>query len=408
VEITSSSITHNVGDTYSIQLSPAKPEHAGYYRMVAENIKGRCEYTTLIHVLPLAIRSLQQQKARARRQWSSVERKRVVDEVMTGSGSAGYPNFPSPIKKSTTQPPFTSVGSDSEGYAPSQYEWRSSARAMSASTHPTYQANQYQSAQEQRSPSSSAFSGDAPHFVQTLISCVCAVGDEARFEAIVVGHPQPEVTWSKDGVDFNQVLALGSPIEFLTAEDGRATLVFRRVRPEDAGKYMCSAKNSSGVATSSAQLVIKARTEAPDFSKRLVSEEVAEGERIQWTVEVSGDPPPTVTWLRDGQLVPNCEEVRLFQPDASTQPNLYSMVIARVELADAGQFTCLLENSAGEARSTADLLVRPVGTEPGNFYHLTKVMQEKQVRGEELSRNQTLSIEPLPPAASPSSPQPQQ
>ena len=32
-----------------------------------------------------------------------------------------------------------------------------------------------------------------------------------------------------------------------------------------------------------------------------------------------------------------------------------------------------------QARSTADLVVRPTGTEPGNYFHVTKVTQEKQV-----------------------------
>lgn len=47
--------------------------------------------------------------------------------------------------------------------------------------------------------------------------------------------------------------------------------------------------------------------------------------------------------------------------------------IVKVEMADCGQFTCLAENSAGEARSTADLVVRPFGTEPGHYFHVTKV-----------------------------------
>lgn len=28
---------------------------------------------------------------------------------------------------------------------------------------------------------------------------------------------------------------------------------------------------------------------------------------------------------------------------------------------------------AGEARSTADLVVRPLGAQPGNYFHVTKV-----------------------------------
>lgn len=49
------------------------------------------------------------------------------------------------------------------------------------------------------------------------------------------------------------------------------------------------------------------------------------------------------------------------------------MIIKKVELADCGQFTCLAENVAGEARSTADLVVRRKGDEPGNYFHVTKV-----------------------------------
>ncbi len=37
------------------------------------------------------------------------------------------------------------------------------------------------------------------------------------------------------------------------------------------------------------------------------------------------------------------------------------------------QTTIQAENAAGEARSTADLVVRPIGTEPGAYFHVTKV-----------------------------------
>lgn len=52
---------------------------------------------------------------------------------------------------------------------------------------------------------------------------------------------------------------------------------------------------------------------------------------------------------------------------------VHSLVILRVEMADSGQFTCLAENVAGEARSTADLVVRSAGAEPGQYFHVTKV-----------------------------------
>ena len=45
--------------------------------------------------------------------------------------------------------------------------------------------------------------------------------------------------------------------------------------------------------------------------KRLISEETVEGDKLHWQVRVTGDPLPKVTWLRDGQVIPNCEEVQL-------------------------------------------------------------------------------------------------
>lgn len=89
-------------------------------------------------------------------------------------------------------------------------------------------------------------------------------------------------------------------------------------------------------------------------------------------------------------------------------------------MSDNGQITCYIENSAGEARSTADLIIRPKNTTPGNYIHITKISQEKQIRGilgirlvnllsndtrlkitllwrtlgEEVGGNQSLTIEP--------------
>lgn len=132
-----------------------------------------------------------------------------------------------------------------------------------------------------------------------------------------------------------------------------------------------------------------------------------EGDRLHWTIKVSGDPLPKVTWLRDGQIIPHCDEVQLidvslilsllltslmwkyFQEGNGT----HSLIIPRVQIEDSGQFTATAVNQGGEARSSADLVVRQRGAEPGTFFHITKVTQERQVKGEEVSRDQTFSIE---------------
>ena len=56
-------------------------------------------------------------------------------------------------------------------------------------------------------------------------------------------------------------------------------------------------------------------------------------------------------------------------------------MIPSAELVDGGQFTVRAENAAGEARSTADLVIRPKGAAPGKYYHVTKVRMKNCVFG---------------------------
>ncbi|VDL87268.1 unnamed protein product, partial [Nippostrongylus brasiliensis] len=237
-----------------------------------------------------------------------------------------------------------------------------------------------------------------------FISGVCNLKKSFKFS----GWPAPSVEWTKDGLPFTRA---SLPDVDISNIGGRVSLFFKKCSTVHSGKYMCTARNASGVATSSAQLVIRqdrycfhrnkrksispnfsAKTIAPDFIQRLISEEVTEGEQLKWTVKVTGDPMPKVTWLRDGIEIPNCEEVRLLDEGNG----VHSLVIVRTETADSGQFTCLAENLAGEARSTADLVVRPRGTHPGSYFHITKVTQEKQVEGEQPIRNTAFTIENPP------------
>uniref|UniRef100_A0A915ETQ8 Ig-like domain-containing protein n=1 Tax=Ditylenchus dipsaci TaxID=166011 RepID=A0A915ETQ8_9BILA len=376
----------NIGDTYSISFTPAKLENAGYYRMCAENIRGKTESLTLIHVRPRSM--IPQPVPKALKKTQSYEHQRLMDDFY-GHPQSGmqqrHLGTPPPPKRSH---PIAS-SSSTIAMSTSYYQPKNTFAAdynQQQQQHYQQQTSQSTMSQEQKWGSQVVNSEQAPHFTQTLVSVVGTVGEMAKFEAVVTGWPTPTPQWTKDGMALTKET---NPEATFSSIGGRLSLVFSTVKLEDAGKYMCTARNSSGVATSSAQLVVRPRTIAPDFTKRLISEEVMEGDTLKWSVQINGDPEPNVTWLRDGQLIPNCEEVKLIREGNG----VYSMIITRVEAADGGQFTCLLENEAGEARSTADLVVRPAGSKPGSYFHITKVTQEKQLKGEEMSRNQTFSIE---------------
>uniref|UniRef100_A0A915C1Q7 Ig-like domain-containing protein n=1 Tax=Parascaris univalens TaxID=6257 RepID=A0A915C1Q7_PARUN len=375
----------NIGDTYSIIFDSVKLENAGYYKMTAENIRGKTESLTILHVKPKSMR-----KQQVVRKPLTTEHVQVTEEFGEFEYEQRIDDRKLYIQKEHIEEELGMYDEEQQRIASKQP--LHSSRLV---TPPPAKKQQLQTTHEHLQQlheiydfedSSRKVAGHPPHFTQTLVSAVAATGDGTKFEGVVTGWPAPEVLWTKDGVPLSKTT---NPELVFSNIGGRVSLSFPNAQPEHAGKYMCTAKNASGVATSSAQLVVRPKTIAPDFVQRLISEEIVEGDQLKWTVHVTGDPVPKVTWLRDGQAIPNCDEVRLVDEGNG----VHSMIIVKVEMADCGQFTCLAENIAGEARSTADLVVRPQGSEPGNYFHVTKVTQEKQVKGEEVNRNQTFSIE---------------
>jgi hypothetical protein len=77
------------------------------------------------------------------------------------------------------------------------------------------------------------------------------------FSVFSTGYPQPIVTWHKNGQEL-------SPIDgsvMITFELNHARLEIKNVTVNDAGCYTCSAVNSVGSASSTADIVIKSKTE---------------------------------------------------------------------------------------------------------------------------------------------------
>ncbi|CAG9536090.1 unnamed protein product [Cercopithifilaria johnstoni] len=364
----------NIGDTYSIILEPARFDHAGVYKMTAENIRGETESVFVVRVLPSSLKPTTIEHVHVTEEYGAYEyEQRIPDECF--SQQLEYANDNLRMREE-----------EQRRLVAKQHSTRLLSPPPAKKQQLQTMHSQRQNLLERYDIEESRELGRPPHFTQTLVSVVAACGDETKFQGIVIGWPTPEVTWTKDGVPISKAT---NPELTFSNIGGHVSLTFPISQLEHSGKYMCTAKNASGVATSSAQLVVRPRTVAPDFVRRLISEEVAEGDELKWTVQVTGDPMPRISWMRNGLVIPHCDEVRLIDEGNG----VHSMVIVKVEMADSGQFTCLAENIAGEARSTADLVIRPAGSEPGSYFHVTKVTQEKKVKGEEVNRNESFAIE---------------
>lgn len=69
---------------------------------------------------------------------------------------------------------------------------------------------------------------------------------------------------SKDG---DQINAQTHPqIQFMD-QGGRVALIFKNAKATDGGKYMCTATNPAGVATSSAQFVVRRMFNTREYTR---------------------------------------------------------------------------------------------------------------------------------------------
>ncbi|KAJ8275944.1 hypothetical protein COCON_G00076960 [Conger conger] len=153
------------------------------------------------------------------------------------------------------------------------------------------------------------------------------------------GHPEPNVTWQKDGV------LLNSTDERYTVFNGK--LVISPALKNDSGTYVCVASNTVGTRESrAARLSVFAR---PVLSRKPLDVTVRVGETAWFSCEAQGDPLPSVKWTRDlGSLPYGRYEVN---PDHSLQ-------IHYVTVEDAGQYTCTAASEAGTTSASASLQVQ--------------------------------------------------
>uniref|UniRef100_G3TRK3 Myosin light chain kinase n=1 Tax=Loxodonta africana TaxID=9785 RepID=G3TRK3_LOXAF len=86
-----------------------------------------------------------------------------------------------------------------------------------------------------------------------------------------------------------------------------------------------------------------------------------DGSQVTMTVQVSGNPPPEVIWLHNGQEIQESEDFHFEQQGAR-----HSLCIQEVFPEDTGTYTCEAWNSAGEVRTQAVLTVQEPhdGTQP--------------------------------------------
>ncbi|KAM3875993.1 hemicentin-1 [Diretmus argenteus] len=168
-------------------------------------------------------------------------------------------------------------------------------------------------------------------------SVVEIISNPVTFACDATGIPPPSLTWLKNGRPIESSESLEMHIL-----SGGSKLQIARSQLSDSGTYTCVASNVEGKARKSYHLTIQV---PPSISGSELPSDVGVllHDSIQLACRAQGTPPPTIQWLKDGEVISRTGKKGLrISPDGST------LTLSGAHTSDSGKYTCVATNTAGE------------------------------------------------------------
>ncbi|MEE6484549.1 hypothetical protein FKM82_013905 [Ascaphus truei] len=199
-----------------------------------------------------------------------------------------------------------------------------------------------------RNPLGTAFSRNASLYIAALredfrlkpSDAVISAGNPLVVECLPPkGHPEPTVTWKKDGVLINHNNAS------YTISTGKLSVAY--ALKTDSGVYVCVASNQVGEKESKAAII--SVLEKPVFTKKPNDIVATFGSTVQFWCGTHGDPKPLVRWNKEHGELPTGRY------DISSENTLR---IQYVTMHDSGKYICTAENQVESVSVKASLVVQ--------------------------------------------------
>ncbi|XP_031785647.1 Down syndrome cell adhesion molecule-like protein Dscam2 isoform X3 [Nasonia vitripennis] len=188
-------------------------------------------------------------------------------------------------------------------------------------------------------------------YIRLIPKVTAVAGETLRLKCPVAGYPIEEIRWERAGRE------LPDDLRQKVLSDG--TLIVSSVQKQvDSGVYTCWAKNKQGHSarrSGDVAVIVPPIIEPFNFQEGL-----SEGMRTRTVCGVAaGDPPLTISWLKDGQS-PFPLPSKLASVVNVSQLDPYSSLLSISNLAaeHSGDYTCVAANPAAEVRYTAKLQVK--------------------------------------------------
>ncbi|XP_068096243.1 hemicentin-1 isoform X2 [Hyperolius riggenbachi] len=162
----------------------------------------------------------------------------------------------------------------------------------------------------------------------------------------VDSNPAPTISWQKDG----QVIKDGKHYQVLS--NGRYLQILN-TELKDTGRYICIAENVAG----SAQKLFNLNIHVPPkvSGDRFENVTVIEDNFSSLMCDVTGFPPASVKWVKDGTLINSSKHLFIV-------PGGRTLQIPKTKLTDAGEYACVATNLAGESKKSfyLNVFVAPI------------------------------------------------
>ncbi|KAL4085519.1 hypothetical protein QTP88_027030 [Uroleucon formosanum] len=180
----------------------------------------------------------------------------------------------------------------------------------------------------------------APEFVAKPYSTKALEGSIVTMDCAAVGNPRPQISWSKGGYPI--LLHLDTKFRII----GTGGLQIMQLNRNDEGNYVCRAKNSEGTIVVSAKIDVLVK---PLFIYEPKDTLCFKEENVTLECKVTGKPPPSVIWLKNGDRIKPDEYIQFVN---GTNLKIFGALVM-----DSGIFQCLASNVAGNIQSSAFLNV---------------------------------------------------
>lgn len=192
-----------------------------------------------------------------------------------------------------------------------------------------------------------------PKFLQNLENQDVVKGKPLELVVKVQGCPKPECTFFKDGKPLDDKTAKNMKVE--CKQDGDTYTFIARCDSadlSDAGNYSVSISNDCGSLSSACAVGVNAPPEITGM-KDVGGQE---GDTVNFRVQVTGSPKPSVVFLKDGKPIDLNKEVNMKIEEE--EGGYHRLTIAKLNKDQCAKITVVAQNSLGEKKADARLDIK--------------------------------------------------